>query len=116
MLAITRLVLGLGLIVRPPLVTSLWLGKRASEPEGIVLGRALGIRDVVIATGLLGALAGRGSPKPWLLAAAASDAVDLTATVLDRDSLPATALPVMIPVAGSGAVLSAQAAAGFQDS
>ena len=116
LLAIGRLVLGLGLIVRPPLVTSMWLGRRASEPIGIVLGRALGIRDVAIATGLLAALGGRGSPRPWLVAGAVSDAVDLTATVLQRDSLPGTALPVILPTAGSGAALGAYAAAGLEDS
>jgi hypothetical protein len=116
LLAIGRLVFGIGLIARPSLVTSPWLGARASEPAGIVLGRALGIRDVAIATGLLAALGGRGSPRPWLIAGAVSDAVDLTATVLERDSLPGTALPAIVPVAGSGALLGAQAAAGIQDS
>jgi hypothetical protein len=112
----TRLVLGLGLIAWPPLVTRLWLGRRASEPAALVLGRALGVRDVAIASGLLAALGGRGSPRPWLIAGAVADAVDLAATAMARDGLPATALPVMLPVAGSGAVLGVVTAAGVEES
>ena len=112
----TRLALGLGLIVWPPLVTRLWLGDKADEPAALVLGRALGVRDVAIGTGLLAALGGRGSPRPWLVAGAVSDAVDLAATFVARDGLPATALPVMLPVAGGGAALGASAAAGVDDS
>ena len=116
LLAISRVAVGIGLIASPRLVTSLWLGRPSYLPPGKVLARALGIRDLAIGVGLLAALGGRGPTRPWLVAGAVADATDVVATLVERDSLPGTALPVVASAGGTGAALGIYALTGAEDS
>jgi hypothetical protein len=115
-LAVSRVIVGLALIVKPQLVTSLWVGRPTFRAPARVLARALGIRDAAIGLGLLAALGGRGSPRPWLIAGTVADAFDIAATVAESDSLPGTAVPVVVAAGGTGAALGAYALTGVDDS
>jgi hypothetical protein len=98
-IGIARVAIGSGLLVAPRLFTPMWVGRR---------GLTLAARDVGIGAG---ALAGRDL-RPWLLAGIAADATDLAATVIQRDDLPATAVPLVVATAGAGIVLGAYALTG----
>jgi hypothetical protein len=89
-------------VAAPEQVAERLLGKTGRRPEAQYLVRLFGIRDLVLGAGTLSALAGTGSSRQWLLAGAASDAVDLAATLAARDALPAQA--------ASGTIAAASAA------
>jgi hypothetical protein len=111
-MSIGRVVLGAALVARPEMATSAWIGKQAGKPAGRLLSRALGARDVGIGMGVLSAYAGGAPARGWLAAGLIADATDLTATVLERDGLPGTAVPVVGPLAAVGVVLGLVALAG----
>jgi hypothetical protein len=106
--SIARVALGSGLVAAPRLFTPMWVGRRGLTPAAKVFTRALGARDVGIGAG---ALAG-GPMRPWLVAGIAADATDLAATVVQRDDLPGTAVPLLIATAGVGIALGAYALSG----
>jgi hypothetical protein len=103
-------VIGAGLIAAPRLATATWVGKpRRSAPQG-VLARAVGARDFTIGAG---ALATSGdAQRAWLAAGVLCDAVDLVATIVERDELPDTAVPMIVAAAGAGIALGLVALAG----
>ena len=107
-MSIARVALGSGLVAAPRLFTPMWVGRRGLTPAAKVFTRALGARDVGIGAG---ALAG-GPMRPWLVAGIAADATDLAATVVQRDDLPGTAVPLLIATAGVGIALGAYALSG----
>ena len=75
--------------------------------------RGLGARDLLLSAGALAAAASGNSARPWLAACAASDAVDLTATlVADGAGLPPHSKPGTVVVAGTFATVGAALAAG----
>jgi hypothetical protein len=90
-LAVSRVVFGAAIIAAPRLSASVWIGpRRASRPEAMVLGRALGARDLVLGVAAAKALWG---PDPQqaraaLVACAVCDGTDLLATVAARGRLP----------------------------
>lgn len=81
-----------------------------------MLARALGARDLALGVGLLAALGGRGSPRPWLAAGVVSDTTDIVATAIESDSLPATALPAVLAAGGTGVALGVYALTGAGES
>lgn len=90
-LAFGRIGAGIALLLAPGLVGTVWLGRDlASRPGTRVLLRALGVRDLVIGLGLQRALSGSGSRRQAIQAGLAADSVDLAATLLAGDDLPAT--------------------------
>ena len=102
--ALSRLAFGAGLVVRPDLVASGWLGKDARRPSTQVAVRGLGARDIALSAGTLAVL-GDDSVLPLSLAATVfSDLADLAATL----AAPAGTLP---PGARWGTVALAGAAA-----
>ncbi len=107
-LAIARIVIGSGLIAAPRLGTPLWVGRRGLTPAAKLFSRALGARDVGIGAGARA----EGPVRPWLLAGMAADATDLIATVIQRDDLPRTAIPLVVATAGAGIALGAYALSG----
>ena len=111
---IGRAAIGTTLTVAPALATRGWIGdKAAAGPGGQVLGRALGIRDLVIGAGLLWALDRKEPAHAWLVAASAADAVDAAATLLNWNDLPKAGRIGILAIAAGSAVqmgfLAAQA-------
>lgn len=97
----SRIAYGAGLVAAPRRVASNWLGDGLDRAAGRVGARALGARDALMAGGLAHALNRDGDPLPWLIALAASDVVDIAATLADRDDLPDMAAPGTVAAAGT---------------
>lgn len=74
-----RVAAGVGLLARPDLFPRMLGVDSGTAARMSWLGRMFGAREVALGAGLL--LAGRagGDPRPWLLGAALSDAVDVVA-------------------------------------
>jgi hypothetical protein len=95
---------GAALVLAPGLVGSRWIGDDATRPAVKVFARALGVRDVALGLGIAVAL-DRGAPaRGWLEAAALSDAVDLIATQIAGDAIPAGGRRVLSLVAGASMI------------
>ena len=114
-MSISRVGLGLALIAAPKLVTGMWLGPPSFHPAAKVLARGLGVRDIAIGLGVLGALGSGKSPRPWLAAGVVSDALDVAATIVESDSLPGAAVPIVVATGGVGAAVGAYALQGSDD-
>lgn len=98
-----RIAIGAALLATPRLSLAMWIGRDAAVPAVAPVGRALGIREVV-----LGAMALHTIDRPqvaarWLRALAACDAVDLVATLAARRALPAHGRPLIVAMAGAAA-------------
>ncbi len=96
----SRIAYALALLAAPGRAAGPWLGDAAANGGGRVAARALAIRDGAMGAGVIAAAVSGSGMKPLLLACAVSDAVDMTATVLDRDSLPPRSAPATVAVAG----------------
>jgi hypothetical protein len=116
LLAIARTAVGVGMIANPSLAMTTWIGRRGRTPGATVLGRAIGARDLVLGLGALAGLRGGAPLRAWLAAGILADAADLAATLVDRDSLPRTAVPLIGGAAGSGVLLGVIALAGAESS
>ena len=113
--AALRIGYAVALLVAPARTARPWLGEVAEEPGTTIAARGLGARDLVISSGALASAASGRSARSWLAACAASDAVDLLATLAaDGDRLPAKAKPATAAAAGvfgaAAAVLAAREA------
>jgi hypothetical protein len=99
-----RLAAGASLVLFPDRLAALMMrGRRRRRAARLVL-RMTGIRDLVLASGLVAALRGRGPVRRWALAGAAADALDLAATVAIRDQLEPHAYGATVAAASSGVV------------
>jgi len=99
-----RTIYGTWLVAEPAHLTRRWLGP-LSEPTAVAL-RALGAREAVLHTMAL-ASALRGRPvRPFLIASAAGDLVDIAATIMARRGLPARSAAATVVVAGASAAES----------
>jgi hypothetical protein len=115
LMSISRIGVGLGLIAAPRVVTGMWLGRPSFHPAAKVLARALGARDVAIGLGVLAAMGAGRTPRPWLVAGTLADVCDVMATVIERDSLPGAAVPIVVAAGGGGAAIGAYALMGDDD-
>lgn len=106
--AVTRLGYGAGLIASPGRVARPWIGSDAERPATKVAVRALGVRDSVLAAGVL-ATAGDGRrQRGWIAACAISDLVDLAATLATPEgALPPKARWGTAAIAGGAALAGA---------
>jgi hypothetical protein len=111
-----RIVLGATLIVKPQLVTGMWLGRDGQRPAIAVLGRGFGARDAVLGGGTLAAMRAGQGLKPWLCAGLVADAADLIATHLGRDHLPKASTRLIYALAGGALVAGAANLASGDDS
>jgi hypothetical protein len=103
--AIGRVAIGSAMVLAPDKVAATWIGIRdAKRPGPQVVTQALGIRDAAIGAGIL-STQGSSAARTWLLAAVASDAVDLAATLRARDSLPSPAVAGVTAIAAGSALL-----------
>lgn len=84
-----RLTYGSGLVAGPGRFAGIWIGDDAKRPATQIALRALGIRDAAIGAGIVATADDSRRLRPWLVAAAAADLVDLVATV----SAPAGSIP-----------------------
>jgi hypothetical protein len=106
--AIGRMAFGVGLLAIPDRMSSRWIGDDARRLPVQIALRAVGGRDVAIAAGTLAALAGEGSPRPWLAAAALSDMCDVAATLMTPPGmLPANARWGTVALGGGSALAGA---------
>lgn len=99
----SRIAYALVLLVAPGRAAGPWLGKAAESGGGRVAARALAVRDGILGAGVVIAAGSGGPTRPILLACAASDVVDMAATVIDRDALPKRSAPATVVVAGGAA-------------
>ena len=109
--ALGRIAFGAGLIVAPERVAARLDRRGRRRPAVKVAVRGLGARDIALSAGAL-AFAGEGDrARPWLLTAAASDCVDLAATLVAGDALPDRARLGTALLAGGSALVGAALAA-----
>jgi hypothetical protein len=111
-----RIALGAAMIVKPPLVTSGWVGGVAGLPGGTVLGRALGARDAALGALTLVALRSGQPLKPLVVAGLVCDGTDLLATHAVRHNLPSAAAPLIYALAGGALLVGAANLADSQPS
>jgi len=101
-----RAAFGVAMMAAPAAVMGGWVGKKESRrPAMDMLTRSFGAREILL--GFMGVhVAGTpGVGRRTIGTMALLDATDLAVTVVHRRSLPKTALPIMVGVAG-GAVVS----------
>ena len=106
--ALLRIGYAAALLAAPARTVRPWLGDAGTVPGGGIAVRGLGGRDLVLSAGVAHAAASERSARLPLAACAASDAVDLVATLAaDGDGLPAKSKPGTVLAAGSFGVLGA---------
>jgi hypothetical protein len=110
--AALRIGYAVALIAAPGRTARPWVGADAERPAATIGMRGLGARDLALAAGALAAALTDKPDRPWLAACAASDAVDLAATlVVDGEALPSRAKIGTVAAAGgfgaAGAALAA---------
>jgi hypothetical protein len=105
-----RIAVGAALMLAPRTVTTPWLGPVAESPGGKVLAATFGARDLAVGAGTAYALHRGGAARPWLLAAAFTDAVDAVATLAARRALPSPGAPGTVVMATTAAALGLWAA------
>jgi hypothetical protein len=87
-----RLAYGSGLVASPRRFARIWIGEDAERPATQVALRALGVRDAALGAGIVATADDSRRLRPWLVAAAVSDLVDLVATV----GAPAGSIPTSV--------------------
>jgi hypothetical protein len=106
--ALGRVAIGAAITVAPERATRAWIGADAARPGTQLVSTSLGARDLAIGLGAAGALRSGQGARPWVLAGALADTLDLLATVRERETVPrATGL------IGVGALAASSAALGF---
>ena len=105
-----RIAVGIGLLASPKHAAGAWVGEAESNRlSTALLGRAVGIRDVVIGAATVYGLT-RGHARLALVGAALTDAGDLGATLAAGDKLPEpgrTATLALIATGITGAAFAA---------
>lgn len=81
LLAWGRIGIGAASALMPSTVARVWTGRAQPSFPTNMLAKGMGARDVALGAGLLVALEGNGSVKPWLMAGAAADAADAAGTL-----------------------------------
>jgi hypothetical protein len=111
LIAVGRVLFGIALVVKPAPVTRRWLGGSAEAAGTQAAVRALGIRDAILGMITLHTLSHPQIGPRWVATCAVADAVDLAATVVARDELPASGVAGTAALAG-GTVVASVAIAG----
>ncbi len=97
---VSRIAYAVALLFAPGRAAGPWLGSAAESGGGRVAARALAVRDGALGAGLAIAAASGSSIRPWAVGCAVSDVVDITSTLIDRESLPPRSAPATVAVAG----------------
>jgi len=106
-LALGRTVAGAALLAAPVLGLRLLGADSATAKRVTFLTRMMAVRDAAIGAGALAAARGHGSPVPWIIAGAASDAVDtvvLTQALREGRATGLTAR-LTVPISASAAAI-----------
>ena len=100
-----RVAIGTALLVAPQVVTRGWTGPTGALPGAKLLGRGLGVRDLMLGLGVINAL-DRGDPRAqdWVRASALADVGDAVATVLAFRHLPKRSRFGVLAIATGAAV------------
>lgn len=117
-LAAARAALGVVALASPALVGRPWVGTTTDGARGRVLARALGGRDLALGLGALAALRRLPSAAAitgrdagfWVGAGAVADSLDVVASAIAWDELPAAGRWLVAMSAGGAAVTGAAAA------
>jgi len=110
-LAVNRCAFGLGYLLAPERTGRGWIDMAAKRPGAQVMIRGLGVRDLALGLGALGALASdTASSRPWFVAHALADTADLIATLAARHALPARRVVFASVMAGGSAAIATAAA------
>ena len=112
---VSRVAYAVALLASPDRAGGPWLGTATHAGGGRVAARALAVRDGALGAGVIAAVSSGGAAKPWLVACIASDLVDMTATWIERDSLPQRSGPATLVVAGGAAAAGAALAHAFEE-
>jgi hypothetical protein len=100
-----RMLVGAAFVLAPGLAGRVWIGPDAARRSVTVLARAFGVRDLALGLGVVIAL-DRGAPvRGWIEGGVLSDAVDVAATLLARDSIPADVRRGALALGAGSAVL-----------
>jgi hypothetical protein len=97
---------GVGLITAPTRLGRRWLGPAAATAPSQVPLQGLGMREIVLHTGVLWAALRDAPLRPWLVGSIAGDLTDITATVARRGELPSGSAGATAAVGGGSALLS----------
>jgi hypothetical protein len=102
-----RMLVGAAFVLAPGLAGRHWIGGDAARRSVKVLARAFGARDLALGLGVVIAL-DRGAPvRGWIEGGALSDAVDVSATLLAGDSIPAGVRRGALALGAGSALLGA---------
>jgi hypothetical protein len=102
-----RILVGGAFVLAPGLAGRLWIGGDAARRSVKVLARAFGVRDLALGLGVVIAL-DRGAPvRGWLEGGVLSDSVDVCATLLAGDSIPADVRRGALALGAGSALLGA---------
>jgi hypothetical protein len=102
-----RMVVGAAFALAPRLAGRTWIGRHADPRPVRVFARAFGVRDLALGLGVVIAL-DRGAPvRGWIEGGVLSDVVDVCATLLAGDSIPADARRGALALGASSAVAGA---------
>lgn len=110
-MAACRIAIGAGFVAYPPLSMRPWLGRDASRPSAVLLARALGARDLVLAAGTLASIPNTAALRRWLAGALVADGADLAVTLAAGDAVPAAGRALVLSIAGVAVALGAAAVA-----
>jgi hypothetical protein len=98
-LAAGRIAIGAALLAAPRLSLAMWIGREAAARAVAPVGRALGVREVVLGAMLLHTIDRPLAGPRWLRTVAICDAVDLVATMAAGRALPSYARPLIAAMA-----------------
>jgi hypothetical protein len=102
-LAAGRIAIGAALLAAPRLTLGMWIGRESADRSVAPVGRALGVREVLLGGMLLHTLDRPQVGSRWLRMLAACEAVDLAATVMAGRALPPAGRALVVAMAGAGA-------------
>jgi hypothetical protein len=88
-IAMSRAAIGVSLLLAPRLAGKLFVGGLVDQPGGQFISRAIGVREVALASGLLVAMERDRPVRGWVEAAVLVDAVDSFVAVFRGRGLPA---------------------------
>ncbi|MDV6014267.1 hypothetical protein [Haloechinothrix sp. LS1_15] len=97
-----RIIVGVFALIAPNRLTTLWVGRIRPREASVVLGRALGARDVAIGAGTLASSLSDRPVSSWIVAGGSADAVDALVTATAWRRLPRKRRVLVLLAAGGG--------------
>ena len=114
-IAAGRVLAGVAFLAAPALAGRGWIGEDAERAGVQAIFRALGIRDLILGALTLHVVDRPGVGPRTVATCAVADAVDFTATLAARGSLPPVAAAGAPAIAGGAAIAGAAAAIALRD-